>query len=576
MPSPQAERGQAGRGRSAPPGRSEGVFGEGKGGRFTPQWQNCSPSTQSPAAAPAAMASHQIMEEVPASPGGRSPRRSGRAGCDPVPPGPQRLPRPHPGPRGSGRSGGPGPSSLPQLPPRCRTQRPRPQLQAQRDEGVKATCAPYTPQSGVTLAPRHHLVPINTWKGHGAAHGKAPGAPGRQSRQEPPGPRRTHPSLRAGCAQPARGSQQEFFPRHQQGLARSREAAAALGRRLRAAGARPRPRGLPGPPGTDVAEPRHPQAELPQVAALCSCQTDRQTDGHWDVGSGSITPWLAVGKPLSGRPLGAPQHPLPGMPQHGPRRCRRDARRPKLSGAPRPPCGGASSWPGSCLQPPRLSGLEPLPHREGDFPKEQRGSSSRRLPEGLPGRGGGPHRHGDCSVRPTARSSPLDLHGDGEGRQDPAHAEMPELLRFTPGDAGGPGRAGGRAEHAGALEARQHGRPGDGTVMQMVSLGSVAEGSERLCLLRFPVRCSGRPAERRLQLRRRRERRERGRLSGRGAAARCLPQPSAAEPQPAQGQASTCTALGCCAGRAALPGAWKPRLGVSSRRPAQLRQRLRT
>lgn len=93
MPSPQAERGQAGRGRSAPPGRSEGVFGEGKGGRFIPRCPNCSPSTQSPAAAPAATARHQITEEVPVSPGGRSPCSSGRAGCDPVPPGPQRPPR---------------------------------------------------------------------------------------------------------------------------------------------------------------------------------------------------------------------------------------------------------------------------------------------------------------------------------------------------------------------------------------------------------------------------------------------------------------------------------------------------
>lgn len=36
---------------------------------------------------------------------------------------------------------------------------------------------------------------------------------------------------------------------------------------------------------------------------------------------------------------------------------------------------------------------------EGDFCKEQRGSS-RWLPEGLPGRGRSPHRHGGCSIQP--------------------------------------------------------------------------------------------------------------------------------------------------------------------------------
>lgn len=123
---------------------------------------------------------------------------------------------------GSGRSAERGPSGLSQLPSRCRTWRPHPQLQPQRDEGVKATCAPYTPQSGVTLALRHHLDPINTCKRHGASHGKVPGAPGRQSWATAPGAK-PDPSITlqadvsAGCAQPPWGSGQECSPRHQQG-----------------------------------------------------------------------------------------------------------------------------------------------------------------------------------------------------------------------------------------------------------------------------------------------------------------------------------------------------------------------
>lgn len=74
---------------------------------------------------------------------------------------------------------------------------------------------PHTPQSGVTLTPRHHLVPINTCKAAPSLHGKAPGAPRRQSRRQPPGPQRD-PSITlrahvsAGCARPPWGTGQEL------------------------------------------------------------------------------------------------------------------------------------------------------------------------------------------------------------------------------------------------------------------------------------------------------------------------------------------------------------------------------
>lgn len=80
--------------------------------------------------------------------------------------------------------------------------------------GVNVTCAPHTPQSGVTLTPRHHLVPINTCRLHGASterrqeprEGRAGGSPPGHS-----GPIHHSPSTRQRrmCAAP-RGTGQEL------------------------------------------------------------------------------------------------------------------------------------------------------------------------------------------------------------------------------------------------------------------------------------------------------------------------------------------------------------------------------
>lgn len=218
---------------------------------------------------------------------------------------------------GSGRSGERGPGGLSQLPSRCRGQRPRPQLQPQRDEGVKATCAPYTPQSGVTLAPQHHLVPINTCKQHGASHGKVPGALGRQSRRELRGPSRTHPSLskqtsaqdvRSPCGEPGRS-----FPL---GISKSRPGPGMLplhlagGCVLLGHGRDPR----------DFQDHLGPAWESPPAA---KARAEGQTPGCWlwkpHPVAGSRK---AIIQDASGsRAQAALQPPVPGMPQHSPRRC---------------------------------------------------------------------------------------------------------------------------------------------------------------------------------------------------------------------------------------------------------------
>lgn len=120
--------------------------------------------------------------------------------------GPARPPAPAPAPRG--------PSGLSRLPPRCRTQRPRPQLQPQRDKGVRVSCVPHTPQSGVTLAPQHHLVPINTRKQHGAPRGPAEleGAP--RPRRTPATPEQGQHRTNAAPRDPGRNVPLGISPGH--------------------------------------------------------------------------------------------------------------------------------------------------------------------------------------------------------------------------------------------------------------------------------------------------------------------------------------------------------------------------
>lgn len=67
--------------------------------------------------------------------------------------------------------------------------------------------------------------------------------------------------------------------------------------------ARMRPSGLPGPPRTEPAEPHHLQVGL--IWPLPSADTQlrlMRTDRHRDVGSGSLIPWLTVGKARSSSP----------------------------------------------------------------------------------------------------------------------------------------------------------------------------------------------------------------------------------------------------------------------------------
>ena len=94
-----------------------------------------------------------------------------------------------------------------------------------------------------------------------------------------------------------------------------------------------------------------------------------QKDRHRDVGSGSLIPWPAAGKPLSKMPPGAGRrllcsHLSLGCPSTAPGDAREMPNAHSSPGRrqPRRLCGGASSRPGRSLQPPCLPRLELLPH----------------------------------------------------------------------------------------------------------------------------------------------------------------------------------------------------------------------
>lgn len=168
------------------------------------------------------------------------------------------LPQPHPPCRGSwGRARSEVPQHLPSNPRVTKRRDPVPNYKHTGRRCERDLCPPHPavrghPHPAAPSGPHKHLQAAQS------LHGKAPGAPRRQSRGEPPGPHRTHPSLSEHTS-----AQDVHSPKGNRPGTSPSTSARGHGRDRRAS-------------RSNAAEPRH----LGSPGALLAAGADRRTLGH--------------------------------------------------------------------------------------------------------------------------------------------------------------------------------------------------------------------------------------------------------------------------------------------------------